>query len=78
MEAFIKFPIDQSKILPFTDANWGPQDASVPKPNSLEVLLDLFKSRSISGFLIWLGGTLHWAQNAKQLQLEVQHKQKST
>ena len=53
LEAFIKFPIDQSKILHFTDAIWGPQNASVPKPSSPEILLDLFKSRSISGFLIW-------------------------
>ena len=67
LEAFIKFPIDQSKILPFTDANWGPQDASVPKPNSPEVLLDLFKSRSISGFLIWLGGPLHWCSKRQTI-----------
>ena len=67
MEAFIKFLIDQSKILPFTDANWGPQDASVPKPNSPEILLDLFKSRSISGCLIWLGGPLHWCSKRQTI-----------
>jgi hypothetical protein len=37
-----------------TDANWGPQDQSKPTDQNQEEL-DLFKSRSISGYLIWLG-----------------------
>ena len=46
--------------MPLTDANWGPQDASVPDPSKTYEDLDLFKSRSLSGFIIWLGGPLHW------------------
>ena len=39
-------------ITEISDSNWGPQDASKPKPNT-NIHLDLFKSRSVSGFLIW-------------------------
>lgn len=60
LEAFVKFPIDPTKIYPVTDANWGPQDASKPDPNKTYPKLDLFKSRSIAGFVIWFGGPLHW------------------
>ena len=39
--------------------NWGPQDASKPsKTNQQE--LDLFKTQSISGYVIWLNGPIHW------------------
>ena len=60
IESFVQFPLDPSKVQPFTDANWGPQDASTPNPSDTPVYLDLFKSRSIAGYLIWLGGPLHW------------------
>eukprot|EP00557_Chaetoceros_sp_GSL56_P002018 CAMPEP_0176495642 /NCGR_PEP_ID=MMETSP0200_2-20121128/10769_1 /TAXON_ID=947934 /ORGANISM="Chaetoceros sp., Strain GSL56" /LENGTH=849 /DNA_ID=CAMNT_0017893541 /DNA_START=929 /DNA_END=3474 /DNA_ORIENTATION=+ len=50
LESFVKFPIAPDKLHPFSDANWGPQ-ASTPKPNDSPIELDLFKSRSISGFL---------------------------
>ena len=58
--AYVQFPIPPSTILPLTDANWGPQDASVPHPSQTYEDLDLFKSRSLSGFILWLGGPLHW------------------
>ena len=58
--AYVKFPIPPSTIVPLTDANWGPQDASLPNPSRTYEDLDLFKSRSLSGFIIWLGGPLHW------------------
>ena len=58
--SFVQYPVDPSQLLPLSDANWGPQDASFPKPTDSPVLLDLWKSRSISGFIIWLGGPLHW------------------
>lgn len=68
IESFVKFPIDPTKLHPFSDANWGPQDASVPKPNDPPQELDLFKSRSISGFLIWLGGPLlHWVSKRQSI-----------
>ena len=50
--AFVKFPISPSTILPLTDANWGPQDDLVPNPTKPQEDLDLFKSRSLSGFII--------------------------
>ena len=53
LEEFVKFPTDPSKVLKFIDANWGPQYASVPKSTDDPTYLDLFKSRSISGYLIW-------------------------
>ena len=40
--------------------NWGPQDTSVPKVSTKSRHLPLFKSRSISGYLIWLGGSIYW------------------
>eukprot|EP00957_Ditylum_brightwellii_P115664 8822518-Ditylum_brightwellii.AAC.1 len=50
LAAYVKFPIENN-ILAMSDANWGPQDASVPKKNP-PITLELFKSRSISDFLI--------------------------
>ena len=41
-----------------SDANWGPQDASVPKHDVPPV--DLWKSCSMSGHLLSLHGPLHW------------------
>jgi len=60
LESFVKFPIDPSQLTPLTNANWGPQDQSVPNPNDPPILLDLFKSRSIAGYIIWLGGPFDW------------------
>ena len=57
-EIFVKLPTDPSKVLTFTDANWGPQDASVPKTTDVSTYLNLLKPRSIPGCLIWLGGSL--------------------
>jgi len=67
LESFVKFPIHPDQIHPFSDANWGPQDASVPKPTDPIQEVDLFKSRSISGFLIWLGGPLHWVSKRQSI-----------
>jgi hypothetical protein len=58
LNSFVKFPIDPTVITPFTDANWGPQDQSTPKPH--DPPLELFKSRSLSGFILWSNGPLHW------------------
>jgi Reverse transcriptase (RNA-dependent DNA polymerase). len=67
LESFVKFPIDPTTVLPFSDANWGPQDASVPKATDPPQEIDLFKSRSISGFLLWLGGPLHWVSKRQSI-----------
>lgn len=60
LNTFVKFPIDPKIITSLTDANWGPQDQSVPQKDSPPEQVDIFKSRSISGYLIWLGGPVHW------------------
>ena len=77
VEAFVEFPLPPSKIISLCDANWGLQDQSQPDPNKAE-FLPLFKSRSISGFLIWMGGPLHWSSNSKVLQLAAPLKQRFT
>ncbi len=65
LSSFIKFPLSSNTVTPFTDANWGPQDQSKPKPS--DPPLDLFKSRSISGFLIWLNGPIHWSSRRQTI-----------
>jgi hypothetical protein len=67
LESFVKFPVPHDQLHPFSDANWGPQDASVPKQSDPPQDIDLFKSRSISGFLIWLGGPLHWVSKRQSI-----------
>ena len=59
LNSHVKFPVSPQEIVSLSDANWGPQDQSHPTPGHLDEL-DLFKSRSMSGFLIWLGGPIHW------------------
>ena len=47
-------------LITFSDANWGPQDASNPDP-SLPVLLPVSDTRSISGYVsIRSGGPVQW------------------
>ena len=58
ISSYVKFPVDPTKFMSQCDANWGPQDQS--KPTIADPPLELFKSRSMSGFLIWFGGPLHW------------------
>ena len=61
LEAFIRFPTKSNTLLSFSDENLGPQDASVPKVSTKSRHLLLFKLRSISGYLIWLGGPIYMA-----------------
>ena len=49
------------------DANWGPQDQSVPKQYQPQKQLPLFQSRSVSGYLLWLGGPLHWISKRQSI-----------
>ena len=58
---FVQFHLDSSKITPLTDADWGAQDQSVPHPDDPPIKLHLFKTCSIAGFVIWLGGPLTWS-----------------
>ena len=65
LEAYIKFPI-QETIVGLSDANWGPQDASF-KPTTEPTQLELFKSRSISEFVLWMYGPLHWSSKRQDI-----------
>jgi hypothetical protein len=56
LESFLHFPINNS-FLAMSDANWGPQDASITKKSQD---LQLFVSRSMSAFYVDLLGPLHW------------------
>ena len=71
LEAFIQFPLgDDDANLPkpsgFADANWGPQDASVPTDSSTrQVTLD--ETRSICGHLVFLSnGPLIWKSHKEK------------
>ena len=55
LESYIKYPKDP--LVALTDANWGSQDLSKIPENKT---IPLFKSRSISGHIIFLFGPLHW------------------
>jgi len=55
LQSFLHFPIQQS-LLSMSDANWGPQDASMKSSADLP----LFVSRSMSAYYIDLFGPLHW------------------
>jgi hypothetical protein len=56
LESFLHFPLP-SQVLSMSDANWGPQDASVSKRTQE---LPLFASRSMSAFYFDLLGPLRW------------------
>jgi len=56
LQSFLHFPLQQS-LLSMSDANWGPQDATLSNVNQD---LPLFVSRSMSAFYIDLFGPLHW------------------
>jgi len=60
-------------LVPMSDANWGPQDAS----NTNKVLeLPLFASRSMSAFYVDLLRPLHWLSKRQQVLPVVQLKLK--
>lgn len=67
--AFDQFLVAPSIVLPLTDANWGPKDTSVPDPKKRHEDLNLFKYRFLSGFIIWLGGPLHWISKRQSVTL---------
>jgi hypothetical protein len=55
LQSFLHFPLQQ-QLLSMSDANWGPQDASLKRIPDLP----LFVSRSMSAYYIDLFGPLHW------------------
>jgi hypothetical protein len=60
LESFTKFPLPPG-ITNLCDSNWGPQDQSKPNDKSIPAELDLFKTRSISGYITWLNGPVMWS-----------------
>ena len=50
LDSFVKFPVTQ--VTGLCDANWGPQDQSHPTQDGTDEQLELYKSRSVSGFLL--------------------------
>ena len=67
ISSFVHFPIKTPQLTGIADANWGPQDQSVPRPNDKPQKLDLFKSRSLSGHLITLHGPIHWSSKRQKI-----------
>jgi hypothetical protein len=64
LEAFVQFPLDDDSPHPrptgFADANWGPQDASMPSESNCRQI-ELDETRSICGHLVFLShGPLIW------------------
>ena len=67
IQSFIHFPIPHNEIVALTDANWGPQDQSIPNPQEPPPPVDLHITRSISGHLILLKGPLHWKAKRRSI-----------
>jgi hypothetical protein len=63
LQSFLHFPIENS-ILSMSDANWGPQDASL---SGSKQDLPLFVSRLMSAFYIDLFGPLHWISKRQKV-----------
>jgi len=72
LESFLHFPVP-SQVLSMSDANWGPQDASLP---TVSQKLPLFVSRSMSAFYIDLLGLFIGSQSVRKSQLLVLLRQK--
>ena len=60
LSSYLNFPVLKDVVTTLTDANKGPQDQSEPKKITVQKKLDLFQTRSMSGYLLWLNGPLHW------------------
>jgi len=66
LEAFLHFPLNDDIITPdgflsphctgFCDANWGPQDASVPKTDAPSRSVSSHETKSVCGHVLFMGG----------------------
>jgi hypothetical protein len=63
LELFLHFPV-KLPLLTMSDANWGPQDATLSTTVSE---LPLFISHSMSAFYVDLFGPLHWMSKHQQV-----------
>lgn len=61
LTVLVKFPTD-ADFSTFADANWRPQDASIPKPNSLLMHQSMRELKSISGYIQFKShGPVSWS-----------------
>ena len=66
MSAYLHSPTQSNKLLPLCDVNWGAQDQSLPDPSSpLEP--PLFTNISLSGFIVFFNGQLHWISKQQRI-----------
>jgi hypothetical protein len=65
LQAFMNFPIQHNNLIPLTDAHWGGQDQSHNRTSITE--LNRFKTRSMSGFIIFHNGPLHWSSKRQKV-----------
>ena len=65
IQAFLNFPITPNTLLPLTDANWGGQDQGHNRTSITE--LERFKTRSMSGFIIFFNGPVHWCSKRQKI-----------
>lgn len=54
--AFVHFPKNSSVLQAYCDTNWGPMDASIPKPQAPDIEQSMDALRSISGWFILNAG----------------------
>ena len=66
LAAFIHSPV-ASNVVALADANWGAQDQSISRVDPIPNSLPLFKSRSLSGHLVWLCGPVHWVSKRQTI-----------
>ena len=65
-ESFIHFPIPTKTLTGISNANWGPQDQSLPSKYNSQPL-EIFKSQIMSGYLIVLHRLLHWTTKRQSI-----------
>ena len=66
LAAFIHSPV-ASNVVALADANWGAEDQSISHVDPIPNSLPLFKSRSLSGHLVWLCGPVHWVSKRQTI-----------
>ena len=67
IQSFIHFPIQEAKIFALNDANWDPQDQSVPPKHKKLPPVDLHVTRSISGHIIIINGPVQWSAKRQSI-----------
>ena len=76
LEAYVYFPVNEHEVLTdghcvptltaYCDANWGPQDASVPGPSKTKRQVSMDETRSICGHVPIMGGAPVFRKTRKE------------